>query len=80
LEEWLNASVRLIDARGYIYVGVCNPRLRLWGLLVGEMRGEWVVLSMAGGIFQFGRSGFGNKFVGGVDIVLWDLLMMEVMY
>ena len=34
----------LINARGDMSVGGCNPRLILFCLLVGEMRGEEFVL------------------------------------
>ena len=36
----------LINTGGDIYVGVCDPGLSLFGLLVVEMRGEEDVLSV----------------------------------
>ena len=48
-----NDFKKLIDARGDISVGVCNPGLSLLGLLVAEMWGDELVPSVICGIFEF---------------------------
>ena len=53
----------LINARGDMLVGVCNPRLGLFCLLVGEIRGEEFVLSVIFEIFECWRCRDGNEFV-----------------
>jgi hypothetical protein len=55
-----SAFVSLIDARGDIYVGVCNPRLGLVCLLVVEMGGEELVPSVIFAIFEFGECSRGD--------------------
>jgi hypothetical protein len=70
----------LIDAGGDIYVGVCNRGKSLFCLLVGEMRDEELVLSAICAFFECWRCGDGNKFVVSVDMVLWELEVMEIVY
>ena len=68
----------LIGARGKICVGVCDPRLGFLCLWVAEMRGEEFVLSVIFEIFEFGECSKGNKVVVSLEMVLWELLVMEM--
>ena len=68
----------LIGARGKICVGVCSPDWRLFCLLVGEILGEEFVLSVIFEIFEFGECSKGNKVVVSLEMVLWELLVMEM--
>ena len=77
LEQW-SAFVSLIDARLDISVGVCSPDWRLFCLLVGEILGEEFVLSVIFEIFEFGECSKGNKVVVSLEMVLWELLVMEM--
>ena len=61
--EWWNGFVGLIDDRGDICVGVCNPRLVLLCRLVVEMGVEELVLSVIFEIFECWRCRDGNLFV-----------------
>ena len=68
----------LIDAGGDMCVGGCDPHLSLLCLWVAEMRGEEFVLSVIFEIFEFGECSKGNKVVVSLEMVLWELLVMEM--
>ena len=60
----------LIDARGDIFVGVCDPRLGLLCLLVVEMGFEELVFREIFEIFECWRCRDGNDSVESVEVVL----------
>ena len=68
----------LIDAGGDMCVGGCDPHLRLFCLWDGEMRGEEFVLMVIFQIFEFGECSRGTNVVVSLDMVLWELLVMEM--
>ena len=69
----------LINVGGDIYIGVRDPGWSLFCLLVGEMRDhEELVISAICAVFECWRCGDRNKFAVSVDMVLWELVVMEM--
>ena len=58
------------QVRGDTSVAICNTGLSLLGLLVGEMWGEEVVVSVIGAFFECGSIGSGKKFVEGGGMIV----------
>ena len=53
-------------------------RLTIIGVVVGEVGGEVFPKEVIFEIFEFGECSKGNKVVVSLEMVLWELLVMEM--